>query len=460
MKIMKNEFINLSATELSRLVREREVSAVEVTKVFIERAKSNLFGAYITVAEKEALSVAENVDKLITDGCELPLAGVPISIKDNICTEGIKTTCASAFLKDFVPSYSATAYRKILSAGAVPVGKVNMDEFAVGGEGATSYFGACRNPHDKSVSTGGSSSGSAVSVASKSALISLGSDTGGSARLPAAFCGVYGMKPTYGSVSRFGLVGMAPSFEQICPISGNIDDNEILLQVISGSDPRDMTSKNTEYREAEDKVLKIGVFLPDGCDEEIVKNVLLAAERLSQSGCDADKTDLPETSSAVRVYYTLSSAETYSNLSRFDGMRYGHTAESGNVTDSRTEGFGYTLRERIAEGVHVLEHNGGEAYVRALELRRSIRVGMSELFEKFDVILTPVCHTVTPKVGELGYSADLFCVYANLCGCPAFVIPFGRDLRGLPIGVQLMADHGGEKILYRAAKVLEGRDRV
>lgn len=458
---MISELNNVSAIRLAQMVRDRQISAREVALEFIKRAKNDPYGAFITVMEEEAMSVAEQVDTRLANGEYLPLAGIPVSVKDNICTDGVRTTCASRFLRDFVPSYSATAYLKLISAGAVPIGKTNMDEFAVGGEGDTSHFGAAVNPLDKARTTGGSSSGSAVSLASGSVLMSLGSDTGGSARLPAAFCGVYGMKPTYGSVSRFGLVGMAPSFEQICPMSCSIEDNELLLNVISGRDLRDMTSKDVTFRLCDSvNTLKVGVFVPDGCDPDVKTVLKLAAEKLSENGCYTENVTLPEADSAVRVYYTLSSAETYSNLARFDGMRYGHRSESGNVTDSRTEGFGKTLRERIAEGVYVLEHNGGEAYRRALELRRNIRALMNSLYETYDLLLTPVCHTAVPIAGKLGYSADLFMVYANLCGCPALVIPFGRDSMGLPVGVQLMASHGGEELLYGTAKLIKGRDSL
>lgn len=458
---MRDKIKNMSATEIASLVRTKELSAKEVCEDFIVRALSDENGAYITVTEKEALSAAETVDKLISEGARLPLAGVPVSIKDNICTEGIRTTCASRFLENFVPSYSATAYIKLLSAGAVPVGKANMDEFAVGGEGDTSYFGAAVNPLDSRRSTGGSSSGSAVSVASSLAAASLGSDTGGSARIPAAFCGVYGLKPTYGSVSRFGLVGMAPSFEQICPMTKTLEDSELLLGVISGVDKRDMTSKDIHRRlYSEKNVLRVGVFLPDDCDSDVVSAVKCASGELSDFGAFTDEITLPETEYAVRTYYTLSSAETYSNLARFDGMRYGNSVGSGSVIDSRTYGFGKTLRERIAEGVYAIEHNGGDAYVMALELRRSIRQGMDSLFASYDVIITPVCHTITPQAGRLGYSADLFSVYANLCGCPALVIPFGRDSSGLPVGIQLMASHGNEGLLYSAARIIEGRAQI
>ena len=453
---MINKLKNLSAISLARMIREGELSAKEVTLAFTKRVAEDRYGTYITTMVKEAIAAADNVDKLISEGVHLPLAGVPVSIKDNICTEGVRTTCASRFLRDFVPSYSATAYLKLLSAGAIPVGKTNMDEFAVGGEGDTSYFGKSLNPLCEKKSTGGSSSGSATSLASGSALLSLGSDTGGSARLPAAFCGVYGMKPTYGSVSRFGLVGMAPSFEQICPMSTTLEDNELLFNVISGSDTRDMTSNDTEFRPfCGERNLNFGVFLPDGCDSDVSSTMKLASDKLLRNGYGVESVDLPETDTAVRVYYTLSSAETYSNLARFDGLRYGRTSDSGRTIDSRTEGFGRTLRERIAEGVYALERNDGEAYKRALELRYRIRMGVKVLFEKFDVILTPMCHSATPDTGNVGYSGDLFAVYANLSGCPALVIPFGRDRNGLPVGVQLMASHGGERLLYSAARLIE-----
>lgn len=437
------------------------LSAVEVCREALDAAEADTNNAYITVMRELALKTANLVDERVARDEKLPLAGVPISIKDNICTEDVKTTCASKMLADFVPSYSATVYKKILSAGAVPVGKTNMDEFAVGGDGSTSYFGPCKNPLSSERSPGGSSSGSAASLALGSVLLSLGSDTGGSARLPAAYCGLYALKPTYGAVSRYGLVGMAPSLEQICPMAKYLSDCELLFDVIRGFDERDMTTSYYSESMAEiPTTIRVGVVLPADVSIDVRSAMENIASILVNCGATLENTMLPLQEYVSRVYYTISSAETYSNLARFDGIRYGYRSENGNVRQTRSEAFGDTLKERIAEGVYSLTHDGGSPYIRALEYQRDIISGLDNLFEKYDVILMPVSDTVAPIIGDGVVDNDRYNVYANLTGCPALAIPAGMTDAGLPVGIQLMARRGAEKLLFEVAKMIEGGEKL
>lgn len=459
---------NISAAVLAELVRHREVSAMELAAHFLRLAENDSYNSYITVTAEEAVSSARRVDELIRIGeVDLPLAGVPVSVKDNICTAGVRTTCASRFLADFVPSYSATAYEKLLRAGAVPVGKVNLDEFAVGSDGSTSFFGKCTNPHDTERTPGGSSSGSATSVFAGSALMSLGSDTGGSARIPASYCGITALKPTYGSVSRYGLVGMAPSLEQICPMTKTVADNKLLFDVIKGFDRRDMTTYGcvgeygTREKSTDARGLKVGVYLPEDAGEIAVKAVKNASRWLCDAGCVTCEIMLPCINDGLGVYYTLSSAEASSNLARFDGVRYGYRSASGDVSDTRAEGMGPKLRERLAEGAYVLTHANGSAYVRALEKRELIKKEMASLFEKVDVILTPATDYVAPKFNDSLPKTDRYAVYANLSGTPALTLNAKTDKNGLPLGVQLIGRHYDEDTLYTIAEIIEeGRCRA
>lgn len=447
----------LSASEIAEAVRSRKLSAVEVCERFLSLAMQDKCGSYITVMWDEAFRAARRVDEAVRQGeVDLALAGVPVAIKDNICTSGVKTTCASRFFADFVPSYSATAYSRLLSAGAVPIGKTNMDELAVGSDGSTSYFGECTNPLDKTRTPGGSSSGAASCIAAGSSVLSLGSDTGGSARIPATFCGIVAMKPTHGGVSRYGLVGMAPSLEQICPMTKSVADNKLLFDVISGYDVRDMTTYG--YRRSEHprgKALKVGVFLPDDASSLAVTAVQNAISALEEAGAVISQVTLPYLTDILGVYYTLSAAEASSNLARFDGIRYGYRSVSGDVTSSRVESMGWKIRERLSEGAYVLTHNGGEAYVRALGMRESLKNTFRELFSQFDIILTPMTDVVATKHGRSAGDADRYAVYANISGAPSVTVPTAKNEKGLPIGVQLMGSYGCEDVAYYAAEIVE-----
>lgn len=451
---MAMEKKNYSLISLAEAVRCGEVSAVEVCREHLEMSEHSETRAFITLMGDTALAVAESVDKRVAAGETLPLAGVPFAVKDNICTAGMRTTCASRMLADFVPSYSATAYDRLLAAGAVPIGKANMDEFAVGDMGDTSYFGGCRNPIDMTRVPGGSSAGSAAALAEGLVLGALGSDTGGSSRQPASYCGVFALKPTYGAVSRFGLVGMAPSLEQICPMAADLDGCERIFNVIKGRDLRDMTSR--DLADGDCTCERVGVYLPGDAPNEVKAVISLAAERLAEQGIGCENMTLPETDTVSRVYYTISSAEAYSTLSRFDGIRYGRRADDGKSHTARSEGFGKRLRERLAEGVYSLEHDGGAPYVNALELREGIKRGVDALFGEYDLILTPVVDTTAPKIGEGAFGGDRYNFYANLTGCPALAIPCGKGEDGLPMGIQLMAPRGGESRLFAAARKISG----
>ncbi|MCI9449119.1 MAG: Asp-tRNA(Asn)/Glu-tRNA(Gln) amidotransferase subunit GatA [Clostridiales bacterium] len=457
---MSDDILKLSATELSCAVRERRLGALEVLKAYIKRAEKNKYNSFITICSEEAEMTASRIDCMSkSELVNLPLAGIPISIKDNICTKGIKTTCASRMLENFIPSYSASVYEKILAAGAVPIGKTNMDEFAIGADGTTSAFGMTLNPHDTERSPGGSSSGSAASVAAGEALLSLGSDTGGSARLPAAFCGVSALKPTYGSVSRFGLTGLAPSLEQICPISRDIRDCALLYSVICGKDERDMTtlySQGKKYGVSDTETLKgmrIGSIPGLGCDKRLFA-------LLEESGANVSETRLPMIDTIPEIYYAISSAEASSTLARYDGLRYGFSSAMGTVEGTRNEGFGTKVKERLAQGAYVLTYDNGKIYVSALEVQRRLRKNTDYLFEKFDIILTPVSDITAPslndtrRIGEDTTGSDKFTAYANLTGIPAVVIPSG-DKNKLPVGIQLTAKHGEEEKLCRTAYALE-----
>lgn len=442
------------ASKLAETVYRGEKKAVSIVREYLRQAKESKNGTYITVMEAEAERIAEQLDRR-TDCESLPLAGVPLSVKDNICIEGILTTCASRALEDFVPTYSSTVYLRLIAAGAVPVGKTNMDEFAVGADGSTSYFGPCRNPLDPSLSPGGSSSGSAASLAEGSAVISLGSDTGGSARIPASYCGLAALKPTYGAFSRWGLVGMAPSLEQICPMARCVSDVRLMFEIASGHDARDMTTCVTwEKRRRKGR---IGVFMPSEVSETARKAVERCVALLKVEGYEADRVELPFFDEILGVYYTISSAEAASNLARFDGLRYGYRSEKGDILSTRNESFGAPLRERLAEGAYVLSEKSGGAYARALHMREQIKEKLNELFGDFDLLVTPMSDTEAASFGETVCTAERYAVYANLAGIPALTFPAVRGERGLPVGVQLMGAAGDDIFVLETGEAVEGR---
>jgi aspartyl-tRNA(Asn)/glutamyl-tRNA(Gln) amidotransferase subunit A len=404
-----------------------------------------------------------------------PLQGVPISIKDNICTRGWETTCASKILKGFIPPYDATVIKKLREAGATFFGKCNMDEFAFGSSTETSTYGPTRNPWDLSRVPGGSSGGSAASVAADEAFAALGTDTGGSIRLPAAFCGVVGLKPTYGRVSRFGLVAFGSSFDQIGPITKTVEDSAILMNVMAGHDERDSTSAGVavpDYTQALKrgaKGLRIGLpkeYFVKGMDPEVEQAVREAGKVYQKLGAQIKEVSLPHTGYSVAVYYIVAVAEASSNLGRYDGVQYGFRAPNGNLRDmyfeTRDLGFGEEAKRRILLGTFVLSAGYYEAYYRkGQKVRTLIREDFEKAFKEVDLLLTPVSPTPPFKLGEkltdplTMYLSDIFTIASNLAGIPAMALPSGFDRAGLPIGMQLMARPFAEETIFQAAHAYE-----
>lgn len=444
-----------TAADIAKSVFLGERSAADIAEEYLARAEADENGAYITVMREYAMKASREVDERVRNGEKLPLAGVALSVKDNICTADTRTTCASRALYDFVPDYDATVYARLVAAGAVPIGKTNMDEFAVGSDGSTSYFGKCRNPLAPSKTPGGSSSGSAASLAAHAAVISLGSDTGGSARVPASYCGLAALKPTYGAFSRFGLVGMAPSLDQICPMAGCVADLRLVFEIASGRDEKDMTTQISYDYKA--KSGKIGVFLPSGATSAAVRAVERCVRILADEGYTAETVTLPLYEDILGIYYTISSAEAASNLARYDGLRYGYSSKGKDVCETRSESFGAPLRERLAEGAYVLTHNGGAPYAEALRMREKVKNSFAELFSRYDLLVTPMSETEAVNFGLAVCSAERFAVYANLTGVPAVTIPATVGDGGLPVGVQLMAQAGEDLFLLDAAQAVERR---
>jgi len=474
------DLTKLTALELGKKIKNKEVTVVEATKALLEKIKANddTFHCYITVMEQEALARAEEVQKLIDAGelADSPLAGVPMAIKDNMCTKGVKTTCASKILYNFIPPYNATVVEKLEQAGAVIIGKLNMDEFAMGSTTETSYYGDTKNPWNIEHVPGGSSGGAAAAVAAEEAFYSLGSDTGGSIRQPSAFCGVTGIKPTYGTVSRYGLIAYASSLDQIGPIARNVSDCAVALDIISGLDMRDSTSVGREkYQFAEALVddvkgMKIGIpkgYLGAGLDEEVKRSILAAAEVLKQKGAIIEEFDLDAVDYAIPAYYVIASAEASSNLSRFDGIKYGYRTEDFEglqdvYKKSRNEGFGNEVKRRMMIGAFVLSSGYYDAYYnKALKVKALIKEGFDKAFAKYDIILGPTAPSTALKLGESlsdplkMYLGDIYTVSVNLAGLPAVSLPCGLDSKGLPIGLQLIGRHFGEKDIIRAAYSFE-----
>ncbi len=442
------------------------------------REKEHGVNAFLTVMGDDALAKAKEIDKRIADGEKLgALAGIPIAVKDNICTEGVKTTCASKMLQDFVPPYDATVVKKLIAEDAVIIGKTNMDEFAMGSSTENSAFKKTANPRDLSRVPGGSSGGSAAAVGADMCPVSLGSDTGGSIRQPAAFCGVVGLKPTYGLVSRFGLVAFGSSLDQIGPFSQNVEDSAYMLNIISGTDLYDSTSirelPEIDYTASlKDGVkgMKIGVpeeFFGEGLDAEIKETVEKAIETLKENGAEVEMISLPIIKDGLAAYYIMSSAEASTNLSRYDGIRYGYRPEKFDSVDelmekSRTEGFGPEVKRRIMIGTYALSSGYYDAYYnKADKFRTKLKHDLSKTFKKYDLILGPVSPVLPFKLGEKNadplsmYLADIYTINVNLAGIPAISIPGGVSKDGLPIGIQLMGDMLCEEKIFKAAYSLE-----
>lgn len=470
---------NMSALELSNAIKEKRLSVSEVVSAYIGLIEStdNKYNAFLTLSKESALSRAKEVQDRIDAGEELsPLAGVPIALKDNITTFGITTTCASKMLENYVPVYNATVVEKLERAGMIVVGKLNMDEFAMGGSSETGAFGPVKNPWDISRVAGGSSGGSAASVSAGEIPIALGSDTGGSIRQPCAFCGVTGIKPTYGSVSRYGLVAYASSLDQIGPIGRNIDDCAAMLSIISGSDDKDSTciiEKPFDFSKSGESRLdgvKIGIprnYFGSGIDEEVKNSVLAAAKELESLGAQLEEFEMPLLDYIIHAYYTIACAEASSNLSRYDGLKYGYRSkEAQNLSEvyrlSRSEGFGIEVKRRIMLGSFVLSSGYYDAYYKkALQVRALIKDAFNSFFDKYDMILSPVSPTTAYKIGAniddpiKMYMGDIYTVAVNLAGLPAVALPCGFDKQGLPVGLQLIGNTFSEDKLVNAARVYQ-----
>lgn len=470
----------LSLCEIRDGIKSKNFTSVEVITAFYKRIKKidPKIKSFISLCEEDALKKAEIIDKKIDSGETVgSLAGVPIAIKDNICTDGIKTTCASKMLEDFIPPYDATVIKKLLAEDAIIIGKTNMDEFAMGSSTENSAFAVTKNPWDLTRVPGGSSGGSAACIAGGLAPIALGSDTGGSIRQPASFCGVVGLKPTYGLVSRFGLIAFGSSLDQIGPFTKKVKDAALTLEIIQGADENDATSYKDEITSnylstIEDgiKGMKIGVpkeFFKEGLDEEIKSALLDSIEKLKLLGAEVTKMSIPITEEGLSAYYIISSAEASSNLSRFDGVRYGYRPDEFTDVDdlmikSRTEGFGPEVKRRIMLGTYALSSGYYDAYYnRAQKLKKKIKAEFIKSFQEYDLILSPTSPTPAFKIGEKSqnplsmYLGDIFTINVNLAGIPALSLPYTKTKAGLPIGIQIIGPHFGEEKIFKAAYALE-----
>lgn len=469
----------LTAVSLGKKIKEKELSvreALEASFAQIDQTESQ-YHAYVTIdregAYRQADAVQEKIDKGELTG---PLAGVPVAIKDNMCTKGLLTTCSSKILENYIPTYTATAIENLINAGCVVIGKTNMDEFAMGSTTETSYFGVTKNPHNPEHVPGGSSGGSAAAVALNECFFALGSDTGGSIRQPSAFCGITGMKPTYGTVSRYGLIAYGSSLDQIGPMTKNVTDCAAVLETIASYDKKDSTSmKREEYdftsalvRDV--KGLRIGLpkdYFGDGLDSEVKAAIFKAAETFKRMGAIVEEFDLGLVQYAIPAYYIIASAEASSNLERFDGVKYGYrTKEYGDLHSmykkTRSEGFGSEVKRRIMLGSFVLSSGYYDAYyLKALKTKALIKQEFDKAFEKYDIILAPAAPTTAPLLGSSlqdpikMYLSDIYTISANLAGIPGLSIPCGKDNKGLPIGMQLLGGCFQEKTLLRAGFAYE-----
>ena len=471
--------LDMTAVSLGAAIKNKEVTVLEATEAVLAQieAKESAYHCYVTVDREGALAAAERIQKKIDAG-ELtgPLAGVPVAIKDNMCTEGMITTCSSTILGNFVPTFSSEAVLNLQNAGAVILGKTNMDEFAMGSTTETSAFGVTKNPRNPEHVPGGSSGGSAAAVAAQECFYALGSDTGGSIRQPASYCGVVGLKPTYGTVSRYGLIAYGSSLDQIGPLCKDVTDCATIMEIIATHDPKDSTSvqrDDTDFTGAlvdDVKGMKIGIprdYFGEGLDPEVKEAVLAAAKVLEAKGAIVEEFDLSLVEYAIPTYYTIAAAEASSNLERFDGIKYGYRTEEyeglhNMYKKSRSEGFGPEVKRRIMLGSFVLSSGYYDAYyLKALRVKALIKKAFDEAFAKYDVILGPVAPTTAPKLGASlsdpikMYLSDIYTISVNLAGLPGLSIPCGMDSKGLPIGLQMIGDCFNEKKLIRAAFAYE-----
>lgn len=471
--------LDLTAVELGKKIKAKEITVVDAVKASLEQIKKlePVVHAYVTVDEEGALKRAEEVQRRIDDGTLTgPLAGVPVAIKDNMCTKDLLTTCSSKILYNFVPTFSAEAVINLENAGAVILGKTNMDEFAMGSTTETSAYGVTRNPWDPEHVPGGSSGGSCAAVAAEECFFALGSDTGGSIRQPSSFCGVTGIKPTYGTVSRYGLIAYGSSLDQIGPIARDVTDCATILEAISSYDKKDSTSiprEDMDFTSAlvdDVKGMRIGIprdYLGEGLDEEVKDAILKAAKVLEDKVAIVEEFDLGLVKYAIPAYYVITSAEASSNLSRFDGVKYGLRAKEYEglhemYKKSRSEGFGEEVKRRIMLGSFVLSSGYYDAYyLKALRTKALIKKEFDKAFEKYDVILGPAAPSTAPKLGESlsdplkMYLGDIYTISVNLAGLPGMTVPCGKDSAGLPIGLQLIGDCFQEKKIIRAGYAFE-----
>ena len=473
------DILSLTAVELGRKIKEKEVAVTEAVQACLGQIGKleDALNCYVTVDEAGALKRAEEVQRQIDAGILTgPLAGVPVAVKDNLCTKDLLTTCSSKILYNFVPTYTAEAVLNLEKAGAVILGKTNMDEFAMGSTTETSAFGVTRNPWNQEHVPGGSSGGSCAAVAAEECFYALGSDTGGSIRQPSSFCGVTGIKPTYGTVSRYGLIAYGSSLDQIGPVAKNVTDCASILEVIASHDRKDSTSverRDTDFTSAlvdDVKGMRIGVprdYLGEGLDPEVKEAILTAAEVLRKKGALVEEFDLSLVEYAIPAYYVIASAEASSNLSRFDGVKYGYRTEEyeglhNMYKKSRSEGFGAEVKRRIMLGSFVLSSGYYDAYyLKALRTKALIKQAFDRAFEKYDVILGPAAPSTAPRLGESlsdplkMYLGDIYTISVNLAGLPGMTLPCGIDSKGLPIGLQLIGDCFKEKNIIRAGYAYE-----
>ncbi|MCI8426714.1 MAG: Asp-tRNA(Asn)/Glu-tRNA(Gln) amidotransferase subunit GatA [Lachnospira sp.] len=471
--------LDMTAVELAKAIKEGKTTAVEAMEAVIaqiERTESE-YNCYVTFDKEAALNEAKEAQKKIEAGTlNGLLAGVPVAIKDNMCTEGVLTTCSSKILENFIPQFSSEAVIRLKEAGAVIIGKTNMDEFAMGSTTETSAFGVTKNPRNPQHVPGGSSGGSAAAVAANEAFCALGSDTGGSIRQPASYCGVVGMKPTYGTVSRYGLIAYGSSLDQIGPLTKDVADCAAIMEVIAAHDPKDSTSikrEDTNFTAAlvnDVKGIKIGIpkdYFGEGLDLEVKEAVLKAAEVLKEKGAIVEEFDLSLVEYAIPAYYTIAAAEASSNLERFDGVKYGYRAKDceglhNMYKKTRSEGFGAEVKRRIMLGSFVLSSGYYDAYyLKALRVKAMIKKAFDAAFAKYDVILAPVAPTTAPKLGASlsdpikMYLGDIYTISVNLAGLPGISVPCGNDSKGLPIGVQMIGNSFSEKTLIQTAYTYE-----
>lgn len=474
------EIYEMTALEVAEKIRNKEITAVDAVNSVAKavEAKDKTYNCYTHFNKELALEKAEKAQKLIDEGkATSVLAGVPVAVKDNICTKGDITSCSSKILNNFKPPYDATVIKKMETAGIIPCGKVNMDEFAMGSTTETSYYGATKNPWDVTRVPGGSSGGAAASVAAEESIIALGSDTGGSIRQPCSFCGVTGLKPTYGAVSRYGLIAYASSLDQIGPIGKNALDVAAMFSVISGKDEKDGTSMEgnafslDDIKNAKDlKGKKVGIpsdYFGEGINEEVAKSVMAAAETLKSLGAEVEEFSMPIVKYAIPTYYIIACAEACSNLSRFDGIKYGYKSQDAeSLRDvyfkSRSEGFGMEVKKRIMLGNFVLSSGYFDAYYKkALQAKGLIVKAFNEAFEKYDFLLGPVAPTTALKMGEglsdplAMYLGDIYTVMINIAGLPSLALPCGFDSNNMPIGMQLIGKPFEERTILKAGNAYQ-----